>query len=126
MVIQEFLNALQTYELSDVSIGKFIDTLSLSHSLLVGETVNCCQHVQDLKAIGNSRYGNSTHKVNQGSDSQIVYCTFTPIVSKSIFNCMNGLRVYRFGTVNLNTVNSKFYLIQSFFEIFARFLSVHI
>ena len=37
-----------------VSIGKFIDTLSLSHSLLAGETVNCCQHVQDLKAIANS------------------------------------------------------------------------
>ena len=39
-----------------VSMGKFIDTLSLSHSLFAGETVNCCQHV---KAIGNSRYHNS-------------------------------------------------------------------
>ena len=50
---------LHTYELSDVSTGEFIDTLSLSHSLLAGETVNCCQHVEDLKAIGNSRYRNS-------------------------------------------------------------------
>ena len=41
-----------------MSTGKFIDTLSLSHSLLAGETVNCCQHVEDLKAIGNSRYRN--------------------------------------------------------------------
>ena len=33
---------------------------------------------------------------------------------------------YRSGTVNLNTVNSKFHLIRSFFEIFARFLSFHV
>ena len=31
--------------------------------------------------------------------------------------------VYRSGTVNSNTVNSKFHLIRSFFQIFARFLS---
>ena len=43
---------LHTYELSDVSTAEFIDTWSLSHSLLAGETVNCCQHVEDLKAIG--------------------------------------------------------------------------
>ena len=45
------LDTLHTYELSDVSTGEFIDTWSLSHSLLAGETVNCCQHVEDLKAI---------------------------------------------------------------------------
>ena len=33
---------------------------------------------------------------------------------------------YRSGTVNSNTVNSKFHLIQSFFDIFARFLSFHV
>ena len=33
---------------------------------------------------------------------------------------------YRLGTFNSNTVNSKFHLIQSFFEIFARFLSFHV
>ena len=33
---------------------------------------------------------------------------------------------YRSGTVNSNTVNSKFHLIQSFFEIFDRFLSFHV
>ena len=33
---------------------------------------------------------------------------------------------YRLGTVNSNMVNSKFHLIQSFFEIFARFLSFHV
>ena len=32
---------------------------------------------------------------------------------------------YRSGTLNSNTVNSKFHLIRSFFEIFARFLSFH-
>ena len=41
-----------------MSTGEFIDTLSLSHSLLAGETVNCCQHIEDLKAIGNSQYRN--------------------------------------------------------------------
>ena len=33
---------------------------------------------------------------------------------------------YRSGTVNSNTVNSKFHLIRSFFEIFAKFLSFHV
>ena len=33
---------------------------------------------------------------------------------------------YRSGTVNSNTVNSKFHLIRSFCEIFARFLSFHV
>ena len=32
----------------------------------------------------------------------------------------------RSGTLNSNTVNSKFHLIRSFFEIFARFLSFHV
>ena len=38
---------LHTYDLG-LGMGKFIDSLSLSHSLLAGETVNCCQHVEDL------------------------------------------------------------------------------
>ena len=33
---------------------------------------------------------------------------------------------YRSGTVNSNTVNSKFHLIRSFCEIFARFLLFHV
>ena len=33
---------------------------------------------------------------------------------------------YRSGTVNSNTVNSKFHLIRNFFEIFARFLLFHV
>ena len=33
---------------------------------------------------------------------------------------------YRSGTVNSNTVNSKFHLIRSFCQIFARFLSFHV
>ena len=33
---------------------------------------------------------------------------------------------YRSGTFNSNTVNSKFHLIRSLFEIFARFLSFHV
>ena len=34
--------------------------------------------------------------------------------------------LYRLGTVNSNTVNSKFHLIRSFFEILARMLSFHV
>ena len=33
---------------------------------------------------------------------------------------------YRLGMVNSNMVNSKFHLIRSFCEIFARFLSFHV
>ena len=38
----------------------------------------------------------------------------------------DGPSVYRSGTVNSNTVNSKFHLIRSFFEIFATFLLFHV
>ena len=34
--------------------------------------------------------------------------------------------MYRSGMLNSNTVNLKFHLIRSFFEIFARFLSFHV
>ena len=44
-----------------MSTGEFIDTWPLSHSRLAVGTVNCCQHVEDLKAIGNSRYHNIVH-----------------------------------------------------------------
>ena len=37
---------LHTYEQGIASMGKFIDILSLTHSLLAGETVNCCQHIE--------------------------------------------------------------------------------
>ena len=33
---------------------------------------------------------------------------------------------YKPGTLNSNMVKSKFHLIRSFFEIFARFLSFHV
>ena len=36
------------------------------------------------------------------------------------------LSIYRSGTFNSNTVNSKFHLIRSFFEILARILSFHV
>ena len=35
-------------------------------------------------------------------------------------------RRYRSGMVNSNTVNSKFHLIRTFFEILARILSFHV
>ena len=41
-------------------------------------------------------------------------------IRKSLF------MIYRSGMVNSNMVNSKFHLIRSFFEIFARFLSFHV
>ena len=39
-------------------MGKFIDTVVDESFMRAAETVNCCQHVEDLKAIGNSRYRN--------------------------------------------------------------------
>ena len=38
----------------------------------------------------------------------------------------NCQRIYRLGTFNSNTVNSKFHLIPSFLEIFATFLLFHV
>ena len=55
----------------------------------------------------------------------------TCLFYKSIFDLMTFIHLkdyneYRSGTDNSNTVNSKFHLIQSFFEIFARFLSFYV
>ena len=44
----------------------------------------------------------------------------------SVSICPTSVSYYRSGTFNSNTVNSKFHLIRSFFEIFARFLSFHV
>ena len=46
--------------------------------------------------------------------------------TRSHFISFGGYQLYRSGTVNSNTVNSKFHVIRSFFEIFARFLSFHV
>ena len=45
---------IHTYELGIVSMGKLIDTVVDELFMLAGETVNCCQYVQNLKAIGKS------------------------------------------------------------------------
>ena len=42
-----------------MSMGKFIVTVVDESFMHAGETVNCCQYVEDLKAIGNSRYRNN-------------------------------------------------------------------
>ena len=44
-----------THEVVQVSMEKFIDTIVDWSFMLPEETVNCCQHIQDLKAIGNSQ-----------------------------------------------------------------------
>ena len=48
--------------------------------------------------------------------------------SMSALSALLGMEIclYRSGTVNSNTVNSKFHLIRSFFEIFAKFLPFHV
>ena len=52
--------------------------------------------------------------------------TYNFVVITISFQVSIKISRYRSGTVNSNTVNSKFHLIQSFFEIFARFLSFHV
>ena len=65
--------------------------------------------------------------------SQIVpkpHGQFPHVNSKRLLFCAHDVwmfnSMYRSGTLNSNTVNSKFHLIRSFFEIFARFLSFHV
>ena len=50
------------------------------------------------------------------------------VLMKFASPCMGSfnLCLYRSGTLNSNTVNSKFHLIRSFFEILARILSFHV
>ena len=47
-------------------------------------------------------------------------------VTKSRIQLRAAINGYRSGTVNSNTVNSKYRLIWSFFKIFARFPSFHV
>ena len=51
-------SVIHTLLLADVSMGKLKDTVVHESFHQLEKTVNCCQHVQDLKAIGNSRYRN--------------------------------------------------------------------
>ena len=51
------------------------------------------------------------------------FCTRNP---QPRDNAHHHVLPYRSGTVNSNTVNSKFHLIRSFFEILARILSFHV
>ena len=60
-------------------------------------------------------------KVYSSSKKQIL-CFF----SFSSFTNDFKICLYRSGTPNSNTVNSKFHLIRSFFEILARILSFHV
>ena len=48
------VSAVHTYWLIKVSIGKLIDTVFHESFKHAGETVECLQHIQDLKAIRNS------------------------------------------------------------------------
>ena len=66
-----------------------------------------------------------TFKVNYFTQLYLYY------ILKASFSCSFSqasfaFSEYRSGMVNSNTVNSKFHLIRSFFEIFARFLSFHV
>ena len=53
MVIQEFvcvfISSFHTYELNQVSIEKFIDIIVAWPFTACWRTVNCCQHIEDLK-----------------------------------------------------------------------------
>ena len=76
-----------------MSTGEFIDTLSLSHSLLARETVNCFQHVEDLKAIGNSRYRNRLH--NKSSRASLTPNMFTQNhILQNIVDHLGSVRMF--------------------------------
>ena len=74
-------------------------------------------------------------------DFKILFCSFQktldsngllrPSLVKGNFSCSHvskerTLTCYRSGTVNSNTVNSKFHLIRSYCEYLARILSFHV
>ena len=50
---------IHTLLLANVSMGKLIDTVVHESFNQLDKTVNCYEHMNDLKAIGNSRYHNS-------------------------------------------------------------------
>ena len=60
----------------------------------------------------------------------LYFCVLASVVVEKVIikNIAIGFNIplYRSGTLNSNTVNSKFHLIRSFFEIFARLLSFHV
>ena len=66
------------------------------------------------------------YDITQYADNQkhMYLCTKGVNMAIGILNYLNSH--YRSGTLNSNMVNSKFHLIRSFFEIFARFLPFHV
>ena len=83
----------------------------------------------DQKYCTRMRY---RQKKTSTNDRRVVYLN-TILHEPTIYIYYNILHIitlkccfYRSGTVNSNTVNSKFHLIRSFLEIFAKFLSFHV
>ena len=67
---------------------------------------------------------NARKKRNTQSNQAMSDRKFNPRTNYTYFMLLKTN--YRSGTVNSNTVNSKFHLIRSFFEIFARLISFHV
>ena len=77
-------------------------------------------HFQKIKKYAWKNNVKKNEKYSYDLEQEMKMSNFD--VNKYVLNCA----LYRLGTLNSNTVNSKFHLIQSFFEIFARFLSFHV
>ena len=81
--------------------------------------VNCNITVTVGDSSQNARKKRSTQSNQAMSDRK-----FNPRTNYTYFMLLKTND--RSGTVNSNTVNSKFHLIRSFFEIFARLISFHV
>ena len=71
------------------------------------------------------RHGNNWSEMENGNRNLCPGMVRWRYVLKVVIYLLDNSS-YGSGTVNSNTVNSKFHLIRSFFEIFARFLSFHV
>ena len=91
-----------------------------------------CNNIQHIPLHSPFTLHSSSHNVRTGHKftgrihGKIIVRKSIIHIMVQMYNIYSEKIIYRSDTVNSNTVNSKFHLIRSFFDISARFLSFHV
>ena len=143
IIVKGFSLCLQSFLCVTVKFSAFLFLKCKSRFLCIVATLNvdrlryCREHTNGVFPLTESNSDSDTpcypiiietikicRKWHTGSNSDI--CSDFNGIAPFFSDRKEYLYLYRSDTVNSNTVNSKFHLIRSFFEIFARFLSFHV
>ena len=123
-VIFKLLKLLKLFSLSGSFLFLKVEVTPNKSSswILISCFVKLAQSEHSLQNVHN-KHGQHGWKVSANCQNNVTFFIF---LSFKVWFWDWKFMEYRSGTVNSNMVNSKFHLIQSLFEIFARFLSFHV